>query len=152
MLRTIEETLKTDVKKLCPTVTFPTKQIKIKEILDCIPENLYEAVVKGLCGLEEELLTTPSTEEKANADMETKGLRDVGDREVTQVANIIPSIQETPQRAAGIFSNPATTVETLNKQRIYQEGAKQTTMVASPTSKIIRVHRKPSAVIKYIRI
>lgn len=155
MWRTIEETLKTDVKKLCPTVTFPTNQITIKEILDCIPENLYDAVVKGLCGLAEELPITPSTKEKANADMVTTGLRDVGDREVTQVANIIPSIQETPKRAAadaGIFSNPATTVETLNKQRIYQESAKQTTMFPSPTSKTIRVHRKSSAVIKYIRI
>ena len=154
MWRTIEETLKTDVKKLCPTVTFPTHQITIKKILDCIPENLYDAVVKGLCGLAEELLITPSTKEKANADMVTTGLRDVGDR-VTQVANIIPSIQETPKRAAadaGIFSNPATTVETLNKQRIYQQSAKQTTMCASPISKTIRVHRNSSAVIKYIRI
>jgi len=124
--RTIEEALKTDVKKLCPTVTFPTNQIKIKEILDCIPENLYDAVVKGLCGLAEELLITPSTKEKA--------------------------IQETPKRAAGIFSKPATTVDTLNKQRIYQESVKQTTMVASPTSKTMRVNRNSPAVIKYMRI
>ena len=124
--QTIEEALKTDVKKLCPTVTFPTNQIKIKEILDCIPENLYDAVVKGLCGLAEELLITPSTKEKA--------------------------IQETPKRAAGIFSKPATTVDTLNKQRIYQESVKQTTMVASPTSKTMRVNRNSPAVIKYMRI
>lgn len=158
LLQTIEETLKTDIKKLCPTVTFPPNQINIKTILDCIPETLFDAVVKGLCAcnteVAEELPTTPST--KINADMVTTGLHNVGDTEVTQLVNIIqertiPSIQVTPEQQLHLFSKPATTVDTLNKQRLHQEGAKQTTMVLSPITKAIRINRKPSTV-TYIRI
>ena len=160
-LQTIEEILKTEVKRLCPTVMFPTKRINIKEILDCIPENLYDAVLKGLCGVHdacntevaEVLLATPSKKEKANADMVTTGLRTVDDTEVTQLANISQSIQETPKRAvtdAGLFSKAATTVDTLDKQRIYQEKTIQTTVAVSPTTKTIRINRSPA--VTYIRI
>jgi len=162
LLQTIEETLKTDIKKLCPTVTFPPNQINIKKILDCIPETLFDAVVKGLCAcnteVAEELPTTPS-KTKVNADMVTTGLHNVGNTEVTPLVNIIPPIQEmpipsiqvTPEQQLHLFSKPATTVKTLNKQRQHQEGAKQTTMVLSPNTKAVRINRKPSTV-TYIRI